>query len=74
MLDEEPNWQLFGGRPGWPTVTMAAFVITSYIAVFWVVLTEQLPLWAGMAANIPLAYLAFTPMQKIPEALKNKNL
>lgn len=55
-------WRRHAGSLALPTVALAAGVILGETAVWLMVMTDTIPLWAGAIGATLLAYVGFTPM------------
>ena len=57
-------WRLHAGEFAWATLMLFLVVVGGEVAVWWGVLTDHLPIWAGSFIATVLAYAGFTVMHE----------
>lgn len=58
------GWRAHAGEFAWITVVLFMAVMSGEVMVWWGVLTERLPMWAGTVIATLLAYVGFTVMHE----------
>ena len=58
------TWRSYVGEVAWPTFLLFAVIVAGEVLVWWGVLTDRMPLWAGSIAATLLAYASFTVLHE----------
>jgi len=58
------GWRAHAGELAWFTLGLFFLVVAGEIAVWWGVLSDRMPMWAGTISATLLAYVAFTVMHE----------